>query len=308
MFQDNRGQSIFELTKRIETEIYRFTLVILIMSISIVGSIFGESSAAGLRIHRFQSSVFQNSRLLRVWLPPDYHDFNDKRYPVLYLNDGQNLFDASTAQYSGQEWRVDEIAADLIGRKEIPPIIVVGIDNAGKQMRANEYLPWEDIFLSPPCPNPQGKKYPDFLTVEVLPFIEGRYRVEDSPESRALGGSSYGGLITLYTITAHPGKFGLILVESPSIYVDDTRLLKENKDFRNWPKRVYVGVGTHEGRSSCSEESNEEAVTDVLRLETLIRKNSPSTSLKVVVEKCGLHNEEAYSRRLPEALRFLFRD
>jgi len=188
------------------------------------------------------------------------------------------------------------------------PLIVVGIDNAGKRKRPGEYLPWEDIFLRPALHDPRGKHYPEFLTGEVMPFVESRYRVLTDPLATALGGASYGGLITLYTVTVRPGRFGMVLVESPSIYVDNRRLLEENQAFRRWSARIYLGVGTHEGRSSCAEESNREAVSDVRRLERLIRKNSPQSRLRVVVEECGMHNEEAYGRRLPNALRFLFGD
>ena len=120
------------------------------------------------------------------------------------------------------------------------------------------------------------------------------------------GGASYGGLITLYTAITRPETFGGILVESLSLYVDEARLLRENLDFDAWQARVYLGVGSHEGKFSCTEERNEEAVSDVLRLEKMIRKNNSNSSLEVMVEECGLHGEEAWARRLPEALRFLW--
>ncbi len=195
--------------------------------------------------------------------------------------------------------------AALIREGKIPPAIVVGIDNAGKRMRPNEYLPWEDIYLQPPVPEPHGELYPTFLLDEVLPFVEGRYRVRSDPAGRLLGGSSYGALIALFTVLSSPGKFGMVLLESPSFYVDDAKVLTLSRQSKTWPAAVYLGVGTHEGRSSCDEAENREAVDDVRRLEGIILKNAPGTRLKVVVEKCGMHNEEAYGRRLPAALRFL---
>src|ERR1700689_2075464 len=118
------------------------------------------------------SKVFGNTRMLRVWLPPGY-DAKDhaKRYPVLYLNDGQNLFDACTSMFSSDEWRVDETATALIGGGKIPPMIFVGIDSAGKRDRPKKYLPFPDDALRPPPTDVHGKDYPHFLVDEAIPFI-----------------------------------------------------------------------------------------------------------------------------------------
>src|SRR5215470_5489749 len=99
-----------------------------------------SSSAGELRLYEFQSRVFRNRRMLRVWTPPGYDDEQNssRRYPVFYLNDGQNLFDPSTA-FIGVDWQVDEAAARLIAEQKIAPLIIVGIDNAQKD-RAREYL------------------------------------------------------------------------------------------------------------------------------------------------------------------------
>jgi predicted alpha/beta superfamily hydrolase len=267
----------------------------------------GAGVSGNLQLVPFRSSVFHNQRMLRIWLPAGYsaEAEHNHRYPVLYLNDGQNLFDAATSMYSEHEWQVDETMAALIKDGSIPPAIVVGIDNAGRKLRPTEYLPWEDIYLKPPVPEPHGKLYPRLLLKEVLPFVEARYRVRTDPGGRLLGGSSYGALIALFTVVTNPGKFGMLLLESPSLYVDDAKVLELSRQLKMWPALVYLGVGTHEGRSSCDEEENREAIDDVLRLERIIRKNAPATRLKVFVEKCGLHNEEAYGRRLPAALQFL---
>lgn len=260
-----------------------------------------------LRLHPFRSEIFGNERMLRVWLPPGFAgDAKAHRpYPVLYLNDGQNLFDEKTSTFSDDEWKVDETVTQLIEEGAIPPVIVVGVDHPGRKMRPNEFLPWEDIHLQPPTTDPQGKLYPSFLLEEVIPFIEASYPVQAAPSGRLLGGSSYGALISLYTVLARPGEFGKLLIESPSLYVDDLRILKKAAGARVWPERSYLGVGTHEGRSSCREEGNSEPVEHVRLLEKIIQENSPETHLKVVVDPCGLHNEEAYARRLPAALRFL---
>jgi len=128
---------------------------------TIPGGIVPISSVTGeLRLHEFQSKIFRNTRLLRVWLPPGYNqpENDGRRCPVLYLNDGQNLFDPATA-YIGTDWQVDEAATRLIGEGKVPPLIIVGIDNAQKD-RAKEYLPYRSMH--PPVWRPQGKHYPDF--------------------------------------------------------------------------------------------------------------------------------------------------
>src|SRR6201987_5254492 len=177
------------------------------------GVIRVEAAAGDLRLHEFRSRFFRNTRFLRVWLPPGYDDSENsaKRYPVLYLNDGQNLFEPSTS-FTGVEWQVDETAERLIREELIPPMIVVGIDNAGKD-RLGEYMP--SLALSPARLRVQGSRYPNFLIKEVMPFISRTYRIASGPENTGLGGSSLGALISLYTVASHPGWFGGLLLESP---------------------------------------------------------------------------------------------
>ena len=265
-----------------------------------------------LRQHDFHSEVFGNNRTLRVLLPPGYSERanRSRRYPVLYLNDGQNLFDATVSVFNPQEWEVDETVDRLIRAGEIEPIIIVGIDNAGRSGRANEYLPYPDAFLTPPLPNPQGAKYPEFLIDEVIPFVNKHYRTKTGAAHTGLGGSSYGALAALFAVMARPGRFGRLLLESPSFYVNDGEIFKTRRGLRGWPRRVYLGVGTNEGgRPDCKPgDLNNEAVTDVLRLKRLLQKAGLGHSrLKVVVEDCAIHSERAWAKRFPAALRFLYR-
>lgn len=268
-----------------------------------------RSVVADLRFHKLQSEVFGNTRTLRVLVPPGYDKRRNQKYPVLYLNDGQNLFQVNTAQTKDSEWAVDEAYISLLDRREIEPLIIVGIDNAGRSGRANEYLPYFDKYLSPPLPDPQGKKYPDFLTEEVLPFIENKYRVKKGAEFTALGGASYGALISLYTFIKKPDIFGRLLLESPSFYVDDAKILKKAAEMEKLPVKIYIGVGTNEeAKPNCQPgDLSHEAVQDVLKLQKILReKNIREENLKVLIEDCATHSEVAYGRRLPEALRFLF--
>ncbi|MGH2670003.1 MAG: alpha/beta hydrolase, partial [bacterium] len=174
---------------------------------------------ADLRLHELHSRVFRNTRLLRVLVPEEYDAPGNRarKYPVLYLNDGQNLFDSATALFNPMEWRIDETVRRLVTLREIPPLIVVGIDNAGRRGRAREYLPYVDAYLRPAEPDPLGERYPEFLVEEVLPFVNVRYRTLRGAEHTGLGGSSYGGLASLFAVIARSGVFGRLLVESPSL-------------------------------------------------------------------------------------------
>jgi predicted alpha/beta superfamily hydrolase len=229
---------------------------------------------------------------------------------VLYLQDGQNLFDATTSVFNHLEWQVDEAVDALLKDGAIEPLIVVGVDNAGRSLRANEYLPYPDAYLRPPLPNPLGYKYPDFLIKEVMPFINRHYRTKMDAEHTGLGGSSYGALIALYTVIIRPGVFGRLLLESPSLYVSEGQVIEQSQVVRKWPGKVYIGVGTNEGgRADCKPgDLNREAVQDALRLERVLETAGVTGGrLKVVVDECATHNESAWAKRFPAALEFLYR-
>lgn len=255
----------------------------------------------------FHSEVFDNDRKLRVWLPPGYGEDRQRKYPVLYMNDGQDLFDAKTSYFTFAEWRMDETAEALIRRNQMEPIVIVGIDNAGRRDRPKEYLPWADEYLTPPVPDPHGSDFPGFLLDEVIPFVEERYAVATAPEGRGLGGASYGGLISIYTAALHGAKFGRLLIESASAYVNDGAVLDLAEKANAWPERVYIGIGTHEGPTECRADNLQMApIADMRRLQSILLRFDPTMPIKVNVEECGIHHEDAYARRLPDALRFLY--
>jgi enterochelin esterase-like enzyme len=261
------------------------------------------SGATGdLRLHEFHSRVFQNTRLLRVWLPPGYDDAENsgRHYPVLYLNDGQNLFEVATS-YGGVEWQVDETADRLIREGAVPPMIIVGIDNTGKD-RIREYMPHRS--MNPMMLRVQGRYYPDFLMKEVMPFVGRNYRAAAGPENTGLGGSSLGALIALYTAMVRPGVIGRLLVESPSLWASHRQTIKESRSVRIWPERIYLGVGTAEAGSA---ERSQSVVDDVRELAAILRRAVLSEKrLRLVIQDGAGHNEGAWAERFPEALQFLF--
>jgi enterochelin esterase-like enzyme len=142
-----------------------------------------KSTVTGtLEMIPLESKVFGNKRLLRVWLPPGYSEpvAAAKRYPVLYLFDGQMLFDRCTSQPFPDEWRVDETMTELIAKKRVEPLIVVGIDNAGPGHREDEYSRYGAVADAP-------QKLSAFMTTEVLPLIDGRYRTIGDRAHRGVG-------------------------------------------------------------------------------------------------------------------------
>ena len=256
------------------------------------------SVVGDLELRPFTSAVFHNTRTLRVWLPQEYKrsENRDRHYPVLYLNDGQDLFDACTSVFNTEEWRVDETATDLIREKRVVPLIIVGIDNAGKRDRPREYLPFPDETLRPLVTEVHGEDYPKFLVDEVMPFINREYRTEVEAAKTGLGGSSYGAGIALYTVMVRPGRFGRLLLESPSLYAHANFLLNEARDFKQWPELLYIGVGTVN-----------EPVDDVHRLVSILRHHRVGDRRLFVAEVPGAgHNENAWADRFPRALEFLY--
>lgn len=258
--------------------------------------------AGELQLHELQSRIFRNTRTLRVWVPPGYGapENQSRHYPVFYLNDGQNLFDPATA-YIGVDWQADEAADRLIRDGKIPPLIIVGIDNAQKD-RPKEYLPYRSFH--PPVMRPQGKRYPEFLLNEVMPFVYQHYRIARGPENTGLGGSSLGAMISLFATMDRPGIFGRLLLESPSLFISNRQLLKLSRAFRQWPERVFIGIGTKE---AGGEERDRQTVEDVRQLEHILRRGGlKEDRLRVVIDEGATHSEQEWAKRFPDALSFLF--
>jgi predicted alpha/beta superfamily hydrolase len=260
-----------------------------------------------LEITPFTSKILHNTRMLRVWLPANYGSPRNahRTYPVLYLQDGQNLFDDATSDAG--EWHVDETVDHLVGSFKIPPMIVVGIDYPGQQ-RSSEYLPYFDPHhkqYDVPVPKElRGKDYGAFLLTEVMPFIEKKYRVSRGAENTGIGGASYGGVLSLYTALQHPGVFGHVLVESPVLGVGDGQLLKDAEKATQLPQKMFVAMGTRETKDT---EYNAQLIKSVEELQSILRKKGMGPDrLKIVVDEGAAHNEAAWSRRLPEALLFLY--
>jgi predicted alpha/beta superfamily hydrolase len=267
-----------------------------------------RSTVSGdVRFHPLDSRIFGNQRTIRVLLPPGYDlpANQSRRYPVLYMLDGQNIFDACLSDVSHTEWGVDETVYRLVRENRIPPLIVVGVDHAGKD-RAHEYLPYKDFVFSPDMPEPAGKQFPDFLTTEVMPLVNGQYRTLRGQPNTGIGGSSYGGVATLYALLAKPGEFGYGLIESPTLTVGMGQLVRDTSPLVAMPVKVFVAFGGKEG--------NDPAITGkLIGLIRVVESNFRAagydeSNFRFVVDPAAGHTESAWAGRLPDALTFMFGD
>jgi len=256
-----------------------------------------------IRMHKsFHSKILNNDRDILVYLPPGYESNKKKRYSVLYLNDGQNLFDGATSFIPGQEWRVDETVQSLIATGQIEPLIVVGIYNTGKD-RINEYTPTEDQKFK------MGGKadvYGRMLVEELKPFIDTNYQTRKDARHTGLGGSSLGGLVSLYLGLKYSDVFGRLAVMSPSVWFANKQILREIEAVRKKPPlRIWVDTGTKEG--TTAEEAQQTVVNARLLKETLVRKGwRLGKDLSYFEAEGAEHNERAWATRMEPVLKFLF--
>ena len=246
----------------------------------------------------FISRVLGNRRDVLVYLPPGYGR-SRRRFPVLYLHDGQNVFDAATS-FAGQEWGADETAERLISAREMAPIIIVAVANAGED-RIHEYTPTRGryhFYGEARRSKGLGSRYGRFLREELKPFIDMHYRTRPEGESTGLGGSSLGGLVTLALALRHPKDWTRLAVMSPSVWWDDGvlyRLVDEIK--RKPPLKIWLDTGT-------AEEGWEQARE--LRDRLIAKGWSLGRDLHYYEAEGGQHTEAAWAARLGEVFKFLF--
>jgi predicted alpha/beta superfamily hydrolase len=244
----------------------------------------------------------KNSRPLLVYLPPSYSIQPERRYPVLYMQDGQNLFDHGTSYTS--EWRVDETMQRL--SREGVEAIVAGIPHAGGQ-RLAEYGPFDDLYHGAG----RGDQYLAFLADTVKPLIDRDFRTLSDREHTGILGSSMGGLLSLYAFFRCPHLFSCAGMMSPSLWFANHAIFPfvENAPFN--PGRLYMDVGTRELGGSHTEGAarsrSRRYYASVRRMKRLLVRKGyrPQHDLLVVEDKWAAHNEDAWANRLPVALRFL---
>ena len=247
----------------------------------------------------FHSSALPEDRDIVVYLPPGYEEHPKRRHPVLYLQDGQNVFDGDTSFIRGQEWGVDDSAERLIRAGEIKPLIIVAISNAGVH-RIEEYTPTRDRNLQ------RGGKaylYGRMLIRDLKPFIDATYRTLPERRHTGLGGSSLGGLVTLYLGLRHADVFGKLAVLSPSVWWDNRSILRMVAAFDGTIRpSIWLDVGTQEGSSPQKTLRDARALRDSL----LARGWKMGRNLQYFEAIGADHSERSWARRVPMILRFLY--
>jgi predicted alpha/beta superfamily hydrolase len=264
----------------------------------------GEHTLTGeFRTHaNFHSRYLAADRDVLVYLPPGYNENKKQRYPVLYLHDGQNLFDGATSFIKGAEWRVDETAQALITSKMIKPVIIVGIYNAGKD-RIAEYTPTVDAKYKM---GGQADAYGRMITAELKPFIDSHYRTLSDAKNTGLGGSSLGGLVSLYLALKYPNVFGPIAVVSPSVWWDNRMIVREVEALKKRPHlRIWLDTGTKEGKDKADADETT-AYARQLRDALKAKGWKEGKDLSYYEAVGAEHNERAWAQRVEPMLRFLF--
>ncbi|WP_191003533.1 alpha/beta hydrolase-fold protein [Hymenobacter montanus] len=253
---------------------------------------------ASPRVHVISESfrLPQLGRTRRVWvyLPADYGQNPQQRYPVLYMHDGQNVFDEATS--FGGEWGVDETLDHLPGAGRSPvPSIVVAVDH-GNQYRADEYIPWRNAELKA---GGQGGAYVDFLALTLKPYIDAHYRTKPDAAHTGLAGSSLGGLISVYAALKYPRVYGRIGVFSPAFWVCNDSLKVFAKTHPAAPTaRFYFVCGPKESETMLP-------LMAAWRAE-LRAQGVPAPNISFHAPADGQHREWFWQREFPAAYQFLF--
>ena len=249
-------------------------------------------------IEGFRSKFLEVERQITIYTPPGY-DSGVNRYPVLYLQDGQNLFDPNRSYVRGETWRASETATQLIHAGEIEPLIIVGIDHAGPR-RIDELTPTQDLRSKK---GGKAKAYSRMLTEEIKPFVDHALRTKPEAAFTGLGGSSLGGLATLYIGFRLPLVFGRLAIISPSLWWDNRMMLQRiRRNLHAERQRIWLDMGTREGRAYVQNLKN----TRMLHGQLISRGWEDGQNLRYVEDEGAGHSEHAWARRFPEILKFLF--
>jgi len=252
------------------------------------------------------SPQLNNRRDLLVYLPPSYFK-RKQRYPVIYMHDGQNLFDEVTS-FAG-EWHVDSTMETLSG--EGVEAIVVGIPNMGPQ-RLDEYSPFRDVRLNN---RRHGDKYLGFIIDTIKPLVDRDFRTRPERAATGILGSSLGGLISLYAFFQYPNTFGFVGALSPSLWFANQAIFDYVREAAFYPGKIYLDIGSLEYAGSDSDwmlalgRRLKPYRGSVRHLRDLLQRKGYrlNRELFYVEEEGAGHQESAWANRLPEALRFLLR-
>lgn len=248
-----------------------------------------------LHCYSFHSTILPDDRTISVYLPCEYEQEPDRRFPVFYLHDGQNLFDPHTSFVTGHTWRAGITADQMSSSGQAEPVILVGAANTGLRRMA-EYTPTRDYRLG----GGEGHAYGRLLTEELKPWIDRNFRTLPKPEHTGLGGSSLGGLVTLYIGLEYPDVFGRLAVLSPSVWWNQRSILGFVAEFESKMRpRIWLDIGTSEGTRHVRD-------TELLHRRLVQQGWRPGVDLELLRVPGGVHSEDAWAARFDQVLKFLF--
>jgi alpha-glucosidase len=251
--------------------------------------VIGQESTAGKNVSTFyiESPQLKTTKKIWVYLPKDYTG-SSKKYPVLYMHDAQNLFDAKTS-YVG-EWNIDE-TLDSIAAK----VIVIGIEHGGEK-RIEELTPFKHNKYG----GGKADDYLDFIVNTVKPRVDSSYRTKTNPKNTAIMGSSLGGLVSFYAAVKYPEVFGKVGCFSPSFWFGRNEMLELLNKTNTFETKVYFLCGDNEGDA--------DVIADMENIERWVnskRCECKKRNKKVIV-KGGQHNEKLWREQFKKAYLWLF--
>lgn len=252
-----------------------------------------------VRAQRAFASKFVPARDVLVWLPPGYDAQPDRRYPVVYFLDGQNVFDGATSFIPGQEWGADETASRLVRSGQLPPCILVAVANTAARM--DEYTWAADSGHGGGRSGPHQR----FLLEELKPFVDRTYRTRPDPAHTGVVGSSLGGLAALDLLLQYPDVVGLAGCVSPAVWWAGNEIVTRVRAGSGHTGRIWLDIGTEEGSAS---ETGARPWLDgarALRAALLERGWQEGQGLHYEEIEGGRHNEAAWAARTGRILQFL---
>lgn len=258
---------------------------------------------------KFESKILGNKRDIWIYLPPDYDKELERRYPVLYMHDGQNVFDGFTSFIPNEEWKADEAAEALIQSKLIEPLIIVAISNGGAE-RSNEYLPtkWSPDGELParkegdrkaPAYGGKADLYGKMLIDEIMPAVNAKFRTKTGVENTGIAGSSFGGVVSLHLGLTRPDVFGKLGIFSPSLWWDHALMIRRTQEFKGDLKaKVWIDGGT----------LNDLRPTELFQLRDALEGKGLKLgdTLACYLDGYAQHNERAWQNRFPAFLMFMY--
>ena len=238
-----------------------------------------------------------------VYLPPNYYINTGKRYPVLYMHDGNNVFDRSKATY-GNEWNADETAEKLIKDGKIEEIIIVGIFNNSDRFR--EYTP----YPSGKYPGGKLRDYADFIINDLKPIIDRKFRTRSDAKNTAIAGSSLGGVASFYLAWWYPEVFSMAGVISPTLWWADNAMFRDIESYSGSKKDLKIWIDMGKGEADCDPDKTGQwdPIKMCYELESYLEKKGykEGVDVTVYIDKDAVHNEASWSKRFDKFLIFMF--